>query len=288
MFISIVIPAYNEEEAIHTVLRDVNKTMQTTGLKYELVVVDDCSTDDTADLAGQEGARVVNTQIRGGSGAARKVGMRAASGDIIVMLDADGTYTAEDIPRLLDLFPEYDQVIAARTSEQGTLRFLRRPAKWFIKTLAGYLVNTKIPDLNSGLRAFKKDLMLKYLWLIPDGFSCVSTMTMCFLSDKHKVTWIPSNYKKRMGKSKFRPVKDTYNYILTIIRLVMLFNPIKILFPIGGIFLLAGLAKSFHDLFLDIIAESLFIDVVLIITGINILILGLIAELIILTSKKTV
>lgn len=286
MFISIIIPAYNEEEAIQTVLDDIKKVMDGTKYKYELIVVDDCSTDNTAKLARQSQVEVISTLVQSGSGGARKVGIHTAKGEIIVMLDADGTYTIEDIPKLLNFFPEYDQVIAARTSEQGTLRLLRKPAKWFIKSLAGYLVNTKIPDLNSGLRAFKKDLMLKYTWLIPDGFSCVSTMTMSFLSNKHKVKWIPSEYKKRIGKSKFHPLKDTYSYLLTVIRLVMLFNPIKLFFPIGGILLLVGFLKSLQDILIKIMSPTLYLDVVFIITGINILILGLIADLINLISKK--
>lgn len=286
MFVSIIIPAYNEEKAISTVLNDIQKTMSASKYRYDVTVVDDYSEDNTANLATEAGAQIIRTPMQSGSGAARKLGIQHAKGDIIVMLDGDGTYTVGDIPKLLEFFPAYDQVIAARTSEQGTLKFLRKPAKWFIKALAGYLVNTKIPDLNSGLRAFKKDVMAKYLWLVPDGFSCVSTITMSFLSNKHRVKWVPSEYKKRIGKSKFHPIKDTYNYIITIIKLVMLFNPLKILFPIGGIFLFMGLLKSFHDLFLKILPISLYIDVVFIITGINILILGLIAELIILTSKK--
>lgn len=287
MFISIVIPAYNEEKAIQTVLNDLQKTMQISGFEYELIVVDDCSEDNTAKLANSMGVDVICTPIQSGSGAARKLGINNAKGDIIVMLDGDGTYTVEDIPKLLSFFPEYDQVIASRTSEQGTLRILRKIAKWFIKTIAGYLVNSNIADLNSGLRAFKKDIMLKFLWLIPDGFSCVTTMTMSFLSNRHKVKWIPSEYKKRIGKSKFHPIRDTYNYILTIIRLIMLFNPLKILFPIGGLFLITGIIKSFQDIFVNILPDSLFLDVVLLITGINIMILGLIADLLILLAKKT-
>lgn len=288
MYVSILVPAYNEEKAISSVINDIEKTMAKSNYEYELIVVDDCSDDRTASLAKQAGAKVIKTTVQSGSGGARKIGIIHSKGDVIVMLDADATYTAEDIPKLLDFFPSYDQVIGMRTSEQGTFKLLRKPAKWFIKSLAGYLVNTKIPDLNSGLRAFKKDIILKYTWLIPDGFSCVSTMTMSFLSNKHKVKWIPTEYKKRVGKSKFHPIKDTYNYLLTVIRLVMLFNPLKILFPLGGTFLVIGLLKSFHDLFIKIIPVSLYIDIVFIITGINILILGLIADLLVLMLKKQI
>src|SRR5688572_23244287 len=123
------------------------------------------------------------------------------------MLDADGSYDCKEIPRLLALLDRFEQVNGARTSEQGTTRWLRQPTKWAIRTLASYLTGRAIPDLNTGLKAFRRSTMLRYLHLMPHGFSCVSTMTLAFLTNDHPTTWVPVEYRPRIGKSKFRPVR---------------------------------------------------------------------------------
>lgn len=238
--VSIVVPCYNEEEAIGRVIDDVRTAMESDPHTYEILVVDDCSTDQTAEVALSKGSRLVRRPINGGSGASRKTGILKAAGDIVVMLDGDGTYTAGDIPKLLQEFPEFDQVNGARTSEEGTLKLLRVPAKWLIRLLAVYLSGSHIPDLNTGLKAFKRDVMLKYLWVIPDGFSCVTTMTLAFLCNGHPVKWIPTTYHKRVGKSKFHPIKDTTKYLFTVIRMVMYFNPLKVFLPLGLFLILLG------------------------------------------------
>ena len=219
---SIILPAYNEEEAIGKVIDDIKLALDNSKYNnsYEIVVVDDCSLDNTVKIALSKNVKVIERKINGGSGASRKTGILAARGEIIVMLDADDTYTASDIPIMLDYFPEYDQVNGARDSEQGTLKFLRLPMKLFLRKLASYLSKTKIPDLNTGLKAFKKEIMLKYMWVIPDGFSCVTTMTLAFLCNGYKVKYIPTKYKKRLGVSKFHPLKDTSKYLQTIIRII--------------------------------------------------------------------
>ncbi|HQO34941.1 MAG TPA: glycosyltransferase family 2 protein, partial [bacterium] len=210
--VSIVIPCYNEEEAIGKVIDDIRAAMEADPHTYEILVVDDRSADRTVEVARGKGIAVIRRPINGGSGATRKTGILEARGEIIVMLDGDGTYNAPDIPALLKEMPEFDQVNGARTSEEGTLKFLRVPAKWFIRRLAIYLSGTHIPDLNTGLKAFKRDIMLKYLWVIPDGFSCVTTMTLAFLCNGYAVKWVPTTYHKRIGKSKFHPIKDTSKY----------------------------------------------------------------------------
>ena len=125
------------------------------------------------------------------------------------MLDADGTYVAGDLPQLLSFFPDYDQVNGARTSEQGTHKALRVPTKWCIRKLAEWISGKKIPDLNTGMKVYKRDLMLHYLWGMPDGFSCVTSMSLAFLCNGHPVKYVTVDYRKRIGKSKFHPVSDT-------------------------------------------------------------------------------
>lgn len=284
--VSIVLPAYNEEEAVGKVIADVKRAMDATDYSYEILVVDDCSTDRTAQVAEQAGARVIRHSINRGSGAARRTGIRAARGEIIVMLDADGTYDAASIPKLLAWFPEYDQVNGARTSEQGTLKPLRILAKEFIRRLAEYLAGTQIPDLNTGLKAFKRSVMLRYLWVLPDGFSCVTTMTLAFLTNGYRVKYIPTPYYPRIGKSKFHPLTDTANYLATVVRMITYFRPLRVYGPLAGILLGLGIFKSAYDLLRPqkhSLEES---DIILVAAGILIGAIGLLADLIVAQRRS--
>ena len=282
--VSIVIPAYEEEMAIGGVIDAIKAVMATTRYGYEILLVDDGSGDKTAQIARARGVRVQQHHENLGAGASRKTGILHALGDIIVMIDGDGTYPAEAIPSLLEFFPAYDQVIGARQSEQGTHRWLRMLAKALIRKLAAYLVGKPIPDLNSGLRAFKRALMLRYLYLIPDGFSCVSTMTLAFLANKHPVAYVSIPYFARIGASKFHPIKDTYQYLLTVIRVVTYFNPLHVFIPLSLVLIDFGIVKSLLDFFVtSTIQES---DIVAILTGVIIAAIGILADLIITQGKK--
>ena len=251
---------------------------------YEILVVDDGSADKTVEVAHARQVRVQQHTENRGAGAARKTGLVHARGDIIVMIDADGTYPAEAIPQLLEYFPMYDQVVGARQTEKGTHRILRTLAKESVKALASYLVGKKIPDLNSGLRAFKKDLMLRYMYLIPDGFSCVSTMSLAFLANRHTVAYMPITYFERIGRSKFHPITDTYNYILTVIRVITYFHPLHVFIPLSLVLMGFGVTKSLLDIVLTgTLQES---DIIAILAGIIIAAIGILADLIITQGKK--
>jgi len=245
--VSVVLPAYNEERAILSVLAEVTDALVELNFQYEIIVVDDASTDRTAELADRFAAdcwmcpvRVLRSDERAGAGAARKRGIRAAQGDVIVMLDADGTYPANSINRLLEHFPEYDQVNGARTSEAGSWPWLRRPVKWMIRRLACRLAGREIPDLNTGLKAFKREAMLPWLWIVPDGFSCVTTMTLTFLANGYSVKYVPTEYRARIGQSKFHPLGDTWRYMLTVLRMALYFRPMKIFLPLASGLFAAG------------------------------------------------
>jgi glycosyltransferase involved in cell wall biosynthesis len=282
--VSIVIPVYNEEEAIGDDLDTIIATMEGSGYTYEVIVVDDGSTDRTADIARAKGVKVIQHPINRGPGAARRTGILQARGEIIVMTDGDSTYPNQHIPRLLEYLPVFDQAVGARTSEQGSFRFLRAPAKWFIRKLACYLTGMDIPDLNSGLRAFKREVMLKFLYLIPDGFSCVSTMTLAFLCNGYTIKYLPIDYYKRIGRSKFRPINDTYNYLLTVVRMVMYFNPLKVFLPSSLVLFLLGVAKTVYDNTVHRrIRES---DVIIVVVSILIGMMGLLADLIVVQHKR--
>jgi len=282
--VSIVIPCYNEEEAIGKVIDDIRAAMEADPHTYEILVVDDRSADRTVEVARGKGIAVIRRPINGGSGATRKTGILEARGEIIVMLDGDGTYNAPDIPALLKEMPEFDQVNGARTSEEGTLKFLRVPAKWFIRRLAIYLSGTHIPDLNTGLKAFKRDIMLKYLWVIPDGFSCVTTMTLAFLCNGYAVKWVPTTYHKRIGKSKFHPIKDTSKYFFTVIRMIMYFNPLKVFLPAGFAVILLGMIRGFWDAL--VLRKGLEQgDIMMIVVGFMTCVMGLLADLIVAQGR---
>ena len=212
--VSIVIPVYNEEAAIGDDLELIRRTMDATGQPYEIIVVNDGSTDRTVEIVSSKpDVKLIHHEQNRGTGAARTTGIRAARGGIIIMTDGDGTYPNQDMPKLLEHMEQCDMVIGARSQEQGTWKWLRAPAKWFIARLAAYLTGMKIPDLNSGFRAFKRDIALQYLNVLPTTHSWVSTITIAFLSDGYAVKYMPIDYYKRKGKSKFHPLKDTYNYI---------------------------------------------------------------------------
>ena len=294
--LTVLLPAYNEEEAIGRVLDEIVEALANVfpvdgATAYEIVVVDDASTDRTAELAEQFAracwqchVRVLRCPERRGAGAARKVGIRQARGEIVVMLDADGSYPPGAIAELLQYFPAYDQVNGARTSEQGSMPWLRRPAKWFIRKLACYLTGHAIPDLNTGLKAFKRDAMLPWLWVVPDGFSCVTTMTLAFLTNGHSVKYVPISYRPRIGRSKFHPIKDTFAYLGTVLRMVLYFRPLKVFLPLSGLMIAAGVAKSTTSfLTTGSMQES---DIVIMTAGFMTCMLGLLAEVIVAHHRR--
>jgi len=202
---------------------------------------------------------------------------------VVVWTDADMTYPNERIPEfvaMLDADPTIDQVVGARRSEEGTYKFLRVPAKWLIRMVAQVLTGVKIPDLNSGLRAFRRDVSLPYLRLLPPGFSCVTTLTVSFLSNQHEIRYVPIEYAKRAGKSKFKFVRDAYRYILQVLRMVMYFNPIKVLMPVA----LLLLTIAFFKIFYDVISHPVRIAIntlLLLLTGLIIAAVALLADLIV-------
>lgn len=284
--VTVLLPAYNEQSAIEPVLAEIVEALADEPIAYEILVVDDGSTDRTAELAERFAAdcwqctiRVVRAPQNRGAGAARRLGIRRAHGEIVVMLDADGTYPAASIPRLLKFFPAYDQVNGARTSEQGTWPWLRRPAKWFIRKLACYLTGCEIPDLNTGLKAFKREAMLRWLWVVPDGFSCVTTMTLAFLTNGYAVKYVPTAYRPRIGKSKFHPIRDTASYLSTVLRIVLYFRPLKVFLPLAGAIISAGVAKGIWSFTSTAsLQES---DVIVMTAGFLTCMFGLLAEVIV-------
>jgi glycosyltransferase involved in cell wall biosynthesis len=283
--VSIVIPVFNEEEAIGDDLDLILETMDNSGYDYEVIVIDDGSTDRSAEIVRQrERVKLIRHPYNLGTGAARSTGIKEAQGSIIVTTDGDGSYPNQEIPRLLSFLGEYDMVIGARRQERGNLRWLRAPAKLFIRLLASYLTGVRIPDLNSGFRAFKKGLAEKYLNILPFTHSWVATITIAFLSDGHTVKFTPIDYYKRKGKSKFHPITDTYNYLSMVVRAVMYFNPLKVFLPTSLFLLAIGVGKMFYDIFAYNFhfAPS---TVIILLTAIQVGVIGLLADLIVRKAK---
>ena len=284
---SIVLAAYNEEACVAKELNIIKNTMDKSSYSYEIILVDDASADRTAEIARQfDWVRLIQHPVNMGSGGARKTGTLAAQGEIIVWSDVDMSYPNKDIPLLVDELKRknYDQVIGARTSEKGTLKLLRTPAKWFIRRLACFLTDTYIPDLNSGLRAFKKDIALKYLHLLPKGFSCVTTITLTFLCNGYSVGYIPIDYHKRVGKSKFHAIKDTRQYLVQVIRMIMLFNPLKVFLPISLILLGLGALSAILNVIKTGGIQQM--DLILFLFAAMVGVIGLLADLIVTQHKQ--
>jgi polyisoprenyl-phosphate glycosyltransferase len=248
--VSVVLPCYNERDHVGLEVKRIRAALDAAGMRHEIICVDDGSTDGTREvLQAIPGIRSILLPRNQGSGTARRIGTQQARGRVVVWTDADMTYPNERIPELVrQLDDTYDQVVGARRSEAGTYKLFRVPAKWAIRKLAAYLTNTPIPDLNSGLRVFKRQVAQPYLRLLPAGFSCVTTITLAFLSNGHQIKYVPIDYFKRAGRSKFHPFKDAYNYILQVLRMVMYFNPLRVLMPVGLTLLGATFVKGVADL----------------------------------------
>jgi glycosyltransferase involved in cell wall biosynthesis len=253
--VSIVIPAYNEEKGIAAQIEVIKNVLQMNGIKYELIVVDDGSKDNTAEKARLTAVKLLSHPENRGYGAALKTGIDAATYDTIVIIDADGTYPAAAIPDMVEKAHSYDMVVGARTRPNVHIPFIRKPAKWFLQKLAGYLAGRPIPDLNSGLRVMKKSIVEHFMGILPSGYSFTTTITLAFFSNDYLVYYHPIEYKPRIGESKIRPV-DAYYFLLLIIRTIVYFNPLKVFLPVGGVLFAAGLIKFIYDLFLKNLSES--------------------------------
>ncbi|HSG49578.1 MAG TPA: glycosyltransferase family 2 protein [Longimicrobiales bacterium] len=247
--VTVVVPAYNEERGIAPTLREIRSVMEEMDRPWEILVVDDGSTDATAAVAAGEGARVVRVSENRGYGAALKRGFAGATYDLGVIIDADGTYPATAIPALLEHAGDYDMVVGARTGEDVNVPAARRPAKWFLGKLASYLAGRPIPDLNSGLRVIRRDLVERYEHVLPSGFSFTTTITLAALCNEGLVHYHPIDYRVRVGESKIRP-GHAFDFLMLILRTVVYFNPLKVFLPAGAVLFLIGFGKFLWDLFL--------------------------------------
>ena len=270
--VTVIIPVFNEEPVIGQVVRDVRKTI---GDQNEVLVVDDGSTDKTAEVAKRAGARVIYHPYNIGNGAAIKTGIRKARGELLVMMDGDGQHQAEDIPRLLDELGHHDLVVGARSrdSQKNLPRHLANQAYNFI---AGYITGMRIHDLTSGFRAIRRALARRFVYLLPNRFSYPTTITLAIIKAGYSIKYIPITAGPRVGKSRLRFFRDGLRFFLIMLRITTFFSPFKIFFPISVLVFLFGLAYylytfAFFHRFTNLSA-------VLFINAILIFLMGLISE----------
>lgn len=238
--ISIIIPAYREEAVISSVITDIRRVMDTTGHRYEIIVIDDGSDDETAAKAEKAGARLIRHPYNIGNGAAVKTGIRNANGEILVTLDGDGQHSPEDIPRLLEKMDSYDMAVGARTGDsEASLH--RTMANRIYNRFATYMCKRRIEDLTSGFRAIKRDIARQFVSLLPNTFSYPTTITMAVVRSGYSLAYVPIKTTRRTGKSKINPVKDGSRFLLIIIKIATLFSPMRVFLPVSVTMFLAGL-----------------------------------------------
>lgn len=281
--VSILIPSYNEENGILPVLADIRENFIKKNARreedIEIIVVDDGSTDATAQRAASAGVRVIRHTGNLGYGASLKTGLRAARHEIIVITDADGTYPSESIQSLVSELEQCDMAVGMRTGKEVHIPLERRPAKAFLRWFAVFLVKKPIPDLNSGLRAFRKADAMRFLSLYPSGFSFTTTITLAYLSSDLLVRYLPINYRQRVGKSKLRPIRDTKNLIFTVLRSILFFNPLRVCLPVATLLFAVALyvllfIRDVHGNVLDSTVA------VFIMSGIMVVVVGFLADII--------
>lgn len=232
--ISIIIPAFNEAASIATVLASLREWRA----RAEIIVVDDASTDRTAEIARANGVRVIQHKQNKGYGAALKTGIRAASSEIVVLMDADSEHSAEQIESLLNAMDDNDMVVGARGKDSPTPA-LRRPGKWLLGKVANYLAQTEIPDLNSGFRAVRTRVAKLFLHILPNGFSFTTTLTLALFKAGYNTAYVSIVTKPRVGTSTVNPIRDGINTIMLIIRVIALFDPLKVFMPTSaGLFMI--------------------------------------------------
>jgi len=286
--VSVVLPVYNEKGHLRDEIDRISTALEASAYSWEIIVVDDGSDDGSAEQIDEatragDNIRLIRFGTNRGTGAARKAGTAAANGRVVVWTDVDMTYPNEEIPQLVKELEGHDQVVGARTS-QGTFRPGRRQAQWVIQKLAEYLSEAKIPDLNSGMRAFRADVVRQFLHLFPARMSHVTTVTMAFLANGYSVKYVPIDYFERAGTSKFHWWKDTQRYLLQVVRMVLSYSPLKVFLPIGLVLGLVGTGKLAYDWVSDefqLAANTL----LLLFASFQVLAIGLLADLVVRVTK---
>jgi glycosyltransferase involved in cell wall biosynthesis len=275
-YLSVIIPAYNEEQVIGSLLQALKQALDDYQPGYEVLVVDDGSTDNTGRIIATAGVRVITHPYNLGNGAAIKTGIRNAKGEVLVLMDADGQHDPRDIPRLVEYIPQYDMVIGSRLGEgcQGALH--RRLANKVYNLLATYITQHQIVDLTSGFRVIKRDIARKFVYLLPNTFSYPTTITLAMIKAGYSLKFVPIAVNKRIGKSKIRLWRDGMRFFLIMLKVATLFSPFRVFLPISLVSFVTGIVYGSYM----IIQHQHFSNMILLllITAVLVFLLGLIAE----------
>jgi polyisoprenyl-phosphate glycosyltransferase len=244
--LSVVIPALNESAGIGETIQRIRRSLEAGGIDHEIIVVNDGSTDETGHLARQLGARVIDHPVPGGYGLSLKAGILEAKYDLIAITDADGTYPCDRIDELYRLVAEtgYDMAVGARTGKEYRGTFLKMPARRVFLWLSEYATGRKIDDINSGLRVFRKEIVVRYMGTISNGFSFTTTITLAAMLNGYFVKYVPIPYFKRLGKSNVRYVRDTLRTLQIIVESIVYYNPLKMFLLVSLFLVVLGLAST--------------------------------------------
>jgi len=276
---SLVVPAYNEEGAIAGTIDELHGCLGEAGLEYEIIVVNDGSSDRTGGLLrDRDDVRLVEHHRNQGYGAALKSGIRHAKYEWIVITDADGTYPNERIPELVRLAKDCDMVVGARIGANVKYPTIRKIPKWFLVRFAEWMSGRHIPDLNSGMRVFRRSVAERFLNILPDTFSFTTTITLATLTNRYRVRYEPIDYHARIGRSKIKPIQDTLRFVQLILRTGMYFAPLRLFLPVAGVFFLGFCATLFQDVFIrhDLTERTL----ILFVTAAQLAMFALLADMI--------
>lgn len=245
--LSVVIPAYNEENAVAQTVHEVREALEGAGIEHEIIVVDDGSEDNTRAEALKTGAIVRWGAQNEGYGASLKRGIAEAQYDFVAILDADGTYPARYLPEMLEMCQTQDMVVGDRGAAMKNVPLIRKPAKFILNSIASFLAERRLNDLNSGLRVFRRSELIPFIPLLPQKFSFTTTITLCMTCSGKRMIYTPIEYGRRIGKSKIRPV-DFINFIILVLRVIVLFNPLRVFIPLGLVLFVLGFLKLLYDL----------------------------------------
>lgn len=272
---SIVIPARDEEQGLASFLPQLRESYP----EAEIIVVDDGSTDRTAEVAREAGALVVSHPYSKGNGAAIKSGARAAKGEYLVFMDGDGQHDPADIGRLLARLDEgYDLVVGARSGRESQASLARWSANAFYNRLASWMVNRSIDDLTSGFRVVDRKKFINFLYLLPNGFSYPTTSTMAFFRAGYSVGFVPIEVSQRLGKSHINVLRDGLRFFLIIFKIGTLYSPLKVYFPMAVLVSGLGLFNYIASTLSSGAWRFTNMSTLLILAGIVIFLMGLLSE----------
>lgn len=277
--ISIVIPVYNEEASIQGVIEETQETMRKMKRDYEILVVDDGSTDSSTSIAEKTGAKVISHPKNLGYGAALKTGFRNCRGDVVLFFDADGSYPVGEAPQLLEHLGAFDMVVMARIRPFT----FRKLATRVLAVLSSYIAGKRVLDPNSGMRALRGSLVRSFESLT-DGFSFSTSMTLQCMTSGLRVLEIPLQYRERHGRSKLNPLIDGMKFLTLLLRLCVDFAPLKVFMPIGFLSFTVGVLSTIRNLVL--FSDVTDVNLLLILFGIQIILFGLLADLVIRYMRR--